>query len=79
MELGHSLQDHKKGGVMGKYPSMSGIHDKSMSSNLMQSTPTQLKRDPCCQWEGGFIPSLHQMRSINTTMAPELDDSQGMR
>ena len=69
----------KKGGVMDKYPSMSRIHDNSTSSTLMGSTPTQSKRDPCCQLGGGFIPLLHQIRRINTTTALELDDSQGTR
>ena len=78
MELGHGLQN-QKGGCNGYVPLCVRICNELTSSTLMQSTPTQSKRDPCYQLEGGHIPSLHWMRSINTTTAPELDDSRGTR
>ena len=55
-----------------------------MSSSLAWSTPTHMKRDPCCQLKGGFIHLQHQMsqhplqkpesRKTRTTQQPEHED-----
>ena len=45
-----------------------------LSSTLMQNTPTQSKRDPCCHLKGGFTPLLHQTRrNINTSNSTKPD------
>ena len=58
MELSHGFQD-QIGGCNRKAPLHVRFFDELASSTLMQSTPTQSKRDPCHLLEGGFIPSLH--------------------
>ena len=66
----------KKGGVTGKYPMCQVFWQTSIF--LMQSTPTQLKRDPCCLLEGGFIASLHQTRrSINSNYSTKIRQQPG--
>ena len=51
---------------MGKYPHVR-LTNEPVSFVLMQSTPTQLKRDPCCYLKGDFILLLHGTRiSVNT-------------
>ena len=62
---------NKKGGSeMSKNP-LCQEEWQCQSASLMQNTPTHQKRDSCCPWRGGFIPSIH--KEEKTKLAKKLE------
>ena len=70
IELGHGFARPKGGVYWVSTPHVRRMDELAFSS-LMQSTPTHMKRDPCHQQKGGFIPSLYWMR-----WSPEQEENQ---